>query len=90
MKLDQPFAASSLENGRHHKKATRVQVDMPAQSMNRLKRLKDLSEAATYAEVLKTGLKAYERILMLQAGGGQLVYKQEDGTEMPVMEDFRP
>ena len=38
---------------------TRVQLEMPPQAMERLQKLKDRSEAASYAEVIRNALRLY-------------------------------
>jgi Arc/MetJ-type ribon-helix-helix transcriptional regulator len=38
-------------------KTTRVQLELPEPSMERLKALKDKTEAASYAEVIKNSLR---------------------------------
>lgn len=44
-------------------KAHRVQVDLMPQSMARLVRLKEKTEAASYAEVIKNALQHYEAMI---------------------------
>ena len=45
------------------KSTTRVQMELPEKSMQRLSILKDKTEASSYAEVLKNALRLYESII---------------------------
>lgn len=65
---------------------TRVQFDLPPQSMERLLKLKEKTEASTYAEVLKNALRVYEAILEYSQGnaqGSELVIRLKDGNIVP-------
>lgn len=42
---------------------TRVQLELPQPSMDRLRKLKQATEASSYAEVVRNALKAYESLL---------------------------
>jgi len=42
---------------------TRVQIDLAPQSYERLKRLKDVTEASSYTDVLKDALRIYEYLV---------------------------
>ncbi|MBS0279393.1 MAG: ribbon-helix-helix protein, CopG family, partial [Proteobacteria bacterium] len=42
---------------------TRVQLEMPPQAMDRLTRLKEKTEAASYAEVIRNALRLYEALV---------------------------
>lgn len=46
------------------KKTTRVQLELAEKSMNRLMRLKDKTEAVSYAEVIKNALRIYEKLIL--------------------------
>ncbi|HEY0282201.1 MAG TPA: ribbon-helix-helix protein, CopG family, partial [Rhizomicrobium sp.] len=46
------------ENG--GRATTRVQLEMPPQAMERLQKLKDRTEAASYAEVIRNALRLFE------------------------------
>ena len=64
---------------------TRVQLEMPPQAMERLQKLKDRSEAASYAEVIRNALRLYEALVeehekgaefsLTRAGGETVAYK---------------
>ena len=45
--------------GDEGRSTTRVQLEMPPQAMERLQRLKDRTEAASYAEVIRNALRLY-------------------------------
>lgn len=58
---------------------TRVQLEMPPQAMERLQRLKDHSEAASYAEVIRNALRLYEALVEEHDRGNQFALKKADG-----------
>ncbi len=43
------------------KETTRVQVELPKKSMDRLRRIKEMTEATSHAEVIRAALIHYER-----------------------------
>ena len=45
------------------RRTTRVQLELPEPSMERLKRLKEVTEASGYSEVIRNALKTYEALL---------------------------
>lgn len=62
---------------------TRVQLEMPPQAMERLQRLKDKTEAASYAEVLRNALRLYEALITEAERGAELSVRSPDGTVTP-------
>lgn len=72
-----------MKSGR--KDLKRVQMDMPPKSVDRLKRLQELTEAASYAEVVRNALRLYEA-MVLEAENGHSVYLERDGqyTQFPI------
>jgi hypothetical protein len=62
-------------------KTTRVQLELPEPSMERLKALKDKTEAASYAEVIKNSLRLYEALISEAEAGNEVLIKGKDGTE---------
>ncbi len=58
---------------------TRVQLEMPPQAMERLQRLKDRSEASSYAEVIRNALRLYEALVEEHDQGNQFALKKTDG-----------
>ena len=42
---------------------TRVQLEMPPQAMVRLQKMKDHTEAASYAEVIRNALRLFEALV---------------------------
>lgn len=58
---------------------TRVQLEMPPQAMVRLQKLKDLSEAASYAEVIRNALRLYEALVEEHEKGSEFLLKRADG-----------
>jgi hypothetical protein len=61
------------------KETTRVQFELPSSSIERLKALKDKTEAASYAEVAKNALKLYERMIDLADSGQKLLIRDKRG-----------
>lgn len=45
------------------RKTTRIQLELPQRAFERIKRLKDRTEAASYAEVVRAALIHYEGAL---------------------------
>jgi len=66
------------------KKATRrVQLELPQRSMDRLLKLMDITEASTYAEVMKNALRMYEAIIDEVEDGKEIMIKEKDGNIVP-------
>jgi Arc/MetJ-type ribon-helix-helix transcriptional regulator len=63
------------------KKTTRVQLELPESSMERLRALRERTEAASYAEVMKNALRLYEALIKEADSGNQVCVKSTDGTE---------
>jgi hypothetical protein len=61
-------------------KTTRVQLELPPQSYDRLAQLKEKTEATSYAEVLKNALRLYENIIRQHEAGRRMYMKGEDGV----------
>lgn len=61
------------------KKTTRVQLELPEASFERLKRLRESAEAASYAEVIKAALRLYEGLLDDTKDGSELFLRKRDG-----------
>ena len=64
------------ENGRD---TTRVQLEMPPQAMERLQKLKDRTEAASYAEVIRNAVRLYEALVDEHEKGAEFSLKRPDG-----------
>ena len=58
---------------------TRVQLEMPPQAMERLQRLKDRTEAASYAEVIRNALRLFEALVEEYEKGSEFSLKRADG-----------
>jgi ribbon-helix-helix CopG family protein len=63
------------------KKTTRVQLELPESSFERLKSLRDKTEASSYAEVMKNALRLYEALIAEAEGGNEICVKRSDGKE---------
>jgi hypothetical protein len=62
------------------KVSTRVQLELPEKSMERLLSLKNKTEAASYAEVIKNALRLYENMINQHEDGKQFFLKDSNGT----------
>ncbi|MBX3494471.1 MAG: ribbon-helix-helix protein, CopG family [Parvibaculum sp.] len=72
--------------GRHgeaERETTRVQLEMPPQAMERLQQLKDKTEAASYAEVIRNALRLYEALIAEAERGAEFQVKEPDGVAVP-------
>jgi hypothetical protein len=58
---------------------TRVQLELPPQAMERLQRLKEKSEAASYAEVIRGALRIFEALLEEHEKGTEITLKRANG-----------
>ena len=65
---------------RHGRSTTRVQLELPTQSMERLQRLKDKAEAASYAEVIKNALRLYEALVEEVEQGREVLIRDAEGN----------
>ena len=60
-------------------KTRRVQMELGASSFDRLNRLKDLSEASSYTEVMKDALRLYEFFIEQENDGAVFLVRSSDG-----------
>ena len=58
---------------------TRVQLELPPQAMERLQRLKEKTEAASYAEVIRNALRLLEALVEEHEKGSEFALKRPDG-----------
>jgi len=58
---------------------TRVQLELPPQAMERLQRLKERTEAASYAEVIRNALRLLEALVDEHEKGSGFALKRPDG-----------
>jgi Arc/MetJ-type ribon-helix-helix transcriptional regulator len=70
-------AARDGENG--ERTTTRVQLEMPPQAMERLQRLKERTEAASYAEVIRNALRLLEALVDEHEKGSEFALKRASG-----------
>jgi Arc/MetJ-type ribon-helix-helix transcriptional regulator len=61
------------------RQTTRVQLELPPQAMERLQSLKDKTEAASYAEVIRNALRLLEALLVEHEKGSEFALKRPDG-----------
>jgi Arc/MetJ-type ribon-helix-helix transcriptional regulator len=67
------------EDASGERSTTRVQLEMPPQAMERLQRLKEKTEAASYAEVIRNALRLFEALVEENAKGAEFALKQPSG-----------
>lgn len=73
-------AAEAMETGAEPQRTTtRVQLELPPQAMDRLQRLKDKTEAASYAEVIRNALRLFEALVDEHEKGAEFSLKRADG-----------
>ena len=70
-------AADTVENG--ERTTTRVQLEMPPQAMERLQRLKEKTEAASYAEVIRNALRVFEALVQEHEAGAEFQLRRANG-----------
>jgi len=70
-------AADAMDTG--ERTTTRVQLEMPPQAMERLQRLKEKTEAASYAEVIRNALRVFEALLQEHEAGAEFTLKRPSG-----------
>ena len=56
----------------------RIQMEMPPKSVERLKRLQNVTEAASYAEVMRNALRLYEALIDEVEAGHEILVKRGD------------
>lgn len=58
---------------------TTVQIEMPQASMDRLRALKERTEARDYAEVVKNAFKLYEQMIEYAEAGNTFMLRDKSG-----------
>jgi hypothetical protein len=71
------FHGEEAETG--ERTTTRVQLEMPPQAMERLQKMKDRTEAASYAEVIHNALRLFEALVDEHEKGAEFSLKRPDG-----------
>jgi hypothetical protein len=73
------FRGEAPEGETGERSTTRVQLEMPPQAMERLQNLKDRTEAASYAEVIRNALRLFEALVDEHEKGSDFFLKRADG-----------
>jgi hypothetical protein len=73
------FRGEAPEGETGERTTTRVQLEMPPQAMERLQKLKDRTEAASYAEVIRNALRLLEALVDEHEKGSDFFLKRADG-----------
>jgi hypothetical protein len=68
-----------VETDDSERTTTRVQLEMPPQAMVRLQKMKDHTEAASYAEVIRNALRLFEALVDEHEKGSDFFLKRADG-----------
>jgi Arc/MetJ-type ribon-helix-helix transcriptional regulator len=71
--------APEAEGETGERATTRVQLEMPPQAMARLQKMKDRTEAASYAEVIRNALRLYEALVDEHEKGSEFSLKRANG-----------
>ena len=61
---------------------TRINMDMSSTSVERMERLKDITEASSYTEVVKNALKLYEALIAEAQKGNEFLMRSPSGELM--------
>ena len=77
MSRRRPAYPDDLEVG--DRVTTRVQLEMPPQAMVRLQKMKDRTEAASYAEVIRNALRLFEALVDEHEKGSEFSLKRANG-----------
>jgi Arc/MetJ-type ribon-helix-helix transcriptional regulator len=72
-------AADAMDCSQSERTTTRVQLEMPPQAMERLQRLKERTEAASYAEVIRNALRLFEALIDEHEKGAEFSLKRANG-----------
>lgn len=72
-------SSETAADGSSERSTTRVQLEMPPQAMERLQRLKERTEAASYAEVIRNALRLFEALISEHEKGAEFALKQPGG-----------
>src|SRR5438105_13699578 len=70
------------EDANGERTTTRVQLEMPPQAMERLQRLKEKTEAASYAEVIRSALRLFEALVQQHEAGAEFSLKKANGESV--------
>ena len=65
-------------------KKVRVQIDLAPQSYDRLKRLKEVTEASSYTDVLRDALRLYEYLIDVDQKGSRVLIADKKGNQSEV------
>ena len=76
------FGRETVEGEPSERATTRVQLEMPPQAMERLQKLKERTEAASYAEVIRNALRLFEALIDEHEKGSELSLKRADGESV--------
>ena len=68
-----------LEADDGERATTTVQLELPPQAMERLQKMKDHTEAASYAEVIRNALRLFEALVDEHEKGSDFFLKRADG-----------
>jgi Arc/MetJ-type ribon-helix-helix transcriptional regulator len=73
------FARARFASDNGERATTRVQLELPPQAMERLQRLKEKTEAASYAEVIRNALRLLEALVEEHEKGAEFALRRPDG-----------
>ncbi len=67
------------------RRSARLQVILPEPSVERLEKLKETTEAASYSEVIRISLRLYEGLLDAVENGSKITIERPDGSKEHVL-----
>lgn len=73
--------ASKDEKTAKKERTARLQLALPERSFERLEAIKDATEAASLAEVVRRSLRIYEGLIAETNDGSKLFVRRKDGSE---------
>ena len=78
-KAPQTIQATGAENPAIRGNALRINLLLPDRSAERLENLKKITEASSYAEVIRNAIRLYEAIIMEYEKGSKVQIIDKDG-----------
>ena len=81
--LSREMQQTNSRESRVERKSHRLQIDLPPRSAERLAKLKETTEAASHAEVIRNAIRLYEAMVHEVQAGRQFLVKEPSGTIVP-------
>jgi hypothetical protein len=78
-----PTPKAGNENQASYPAKSRVQLDFPPRAMAILTEIKEKTESASYAEVIRKALKLYDGLITEVENGAEFMIRNKDGSLSP-------